>query len=171
MFEIGEYVHYSAAGVCQVAAITTMDLGGGEKPYYELHPIYEPGRIIYTAVGTEAPRMRHVLTREEASQLIREIPQIKGLWVPEEKTRETQYKDALKTGECTNWIKIIKTVYVRRRERESGGKRITATDERYLKMAEDKLYGELALALDMQKNDMESYITSEIAKIQLPTAN
>lgn len=165
MFEIGEYVHYSAAGVCQVSAITTMSLGGEEKPYYELHPIYEPGRTIYTAVGTEAPRMRRILTKEEADQLISEIPKITGLWVPEEKHRESQYKDALKTGECTNWIRVIKTVYVRRLERESGGKHITATDERYLKMAEDKLYGELALALGKKKNDMEAYITSEIEKI------
>ena len=38
-------------------------------------------------------------------------------------------------------------------------------DDRYLKMAEDLLYGELAVALKIEKTDVQAYITEEIGKL------
>lgn len=38
-------------------------------------------------------------------------------------------------------------------------------DDRYLKMAEDLLYGELAFALGIEKKDVQAYITEEIKKL------
>ena len=40
------------------------------------------------------------------------------------------------------------------------GKKTTNTDDRYFKKAEDNLHGELAMALGMEKSDMEEFITS-----------
>ena len=43
-----------------------------------------------------------------------------------------------------------------------GGKKLASVDERYLKMAEDSLYGELAVALDIEKDEVEKFIASHI---------
>ena len=46
------------------------------------------------------------------------------------------------------------------------GRKITATDEKYLKSAENRLYSELALALGQDKSDMEQYITMRIKSLE-----
>ena len=46
---------------------------------------------------------------------------------------------------------MIKCIYDRKQLRISKGKKMTATDERYMHMAEDALYLELGTALNMDK--------------------
>ena len=68
------------------------------------------------------------------------------------------------TCEPVEWVKIIKTLYKRTRDRISQGKKITATDERYLKLAEDSLYSELGFALGRDKEEMPDYIKRRIGE-------
>ena len=42
------------------------------------------------------------------------------------------------------------------------GKKFTAIDERYLNQAKGCLYGEMAVALDMDRDDVEDYRTKRI---------
>ena len=67
-----------------------------------------------------------------------------------------------KLCDCRQWISIIKTIYIRKQERSAAGKKLTATDEKYLRLAEDNLYGELGFALNKDKDEMEAYITERI---------
>ena len=48
------------------------------------------------------------------------------------------------------------------RDRLSQGKKITAMDRKYFKMAEDNLYGELSVSLEIPKEKMEEYITEKV---------
>lgn len=164
MFEIGEYVVYGTTGVCEVMDITTMDLAGVSKDrlYYVLHPYYQKDGRVFTPVDNEKTVIRRILSKEEAESLIRDIPNIDELWIGNDKLREMKYKECLRSCECREWIRIIKTLYVRKRERIANGKKITATDSRYWKQAEDNLYSELSIALNIPKDQMEQYITDKI---------
>ncbi len=99
-----------------------------------------------------------------AERLIQEIPTIEELWITNDKMREERYKEAMMTGDPVEWVKIIKTLYLRGKDRERQGKKITATDERYLKQAEESLYGEMGFALGKEKEEMETYIANQIRK-------
>ena len=59
---------------------------------------------------------------------------------------------------------MIKCIYDRKQLRLSEGKKITATDEKYMHMAEDALYLELGTALNMEKGQVVEYIIKEIEK-------
>ena len=48
------------------------------------------------------------------------------------------------------------------------GKKITATDERYLRMAEGNLYSELSIALGIPESGMEDYIMNQINETEEP---
>jgi CarD family transcriptional regulator len=61
-------------------------------------------------------------------------------------------------------VAILKTLYQRRNLRTAQGKKIGATDERYLKMAEDALYGELAFVMGKNKAEMEPFIVQHMKK-------
>lgn len=164
MFRKGEYVVYGSSGVCEVIDIGTMDMSGAArgKLYYTLLPIYSNGSRIYTPVDNEKIVIRHVLSKEEALAFVEQIPEIEPLWVSDEKKREEIYSQKMKTCSHIEWTKIIKTLYLRQQSRLAGGKKLASVDERYLKIAEDSLYGELAIALDIEKEDVEKFITSHI---------
>lgn len=164
MFDIGEYIIYGSHGVCEVKEISkkTMSALIGEKLYYTLAPVYVKGSTIYSPVDNGKVAIRPVLTRDEAENLINEMPQVNLIENVDEKKRETLYKDAIKSCDCRELIKIIKTLYKRRKERIEDGKKFTAIDERYFKQAKGCLYGEIAIALDMEMEQVEEYITTRL---------
>ena len=163
MFSIGDLVIYGNNGVCQVMGVTSPHLLGvdDERLYYELKPYQKDGKIMTPVENPKLP-MRHILSEEEASQLIEDIPSIEMLMIENDKVRESQYKECIRSTDCRKWISIIKTLYNRRIERQHQGKRMTATDERYLKQAEDYLYSELSIPLGIPKELVETYITDNI---------
>lgn len=169
MFEKNDYIIYGTSGVCKVEDITTMNMDGisKERLYYVLSPSSQKGGKIFTPVDSEKTLMRRVLTREEASRLIDEIPDIEELWFTNDKQREEKYKECMKSCDCREWIKIIKTLYLRKQERSAQGKKITSTDEKYLRMAEDYLYSELEIPLGIPKDDMERYIAEQIERLEM----
>lgn len=168
MFEKGDYIVYGTTGVCQIEDITTMDplQTGTGRFFYVLVPSSQKGGKIFTPTDSTKNYMRKVLNHDEAEQLIREIPDIKELWIANEKQREDLYKTCMKSGDCRQWIRIIKTLYLRKLQRNAQGKRITAVDEKYLRMAEDCLYSELSAALGLPKEQMADYIGERIEELK-----
>ncbi|MDD3219873.1 MAG: CarD family transcriptional regulator [Lachnospiraceae bacterium] len=164
MFEIGDYIVYGTNGVCKVEDISTMDSLNVSKGriYYTLSPCYSKGSKIFIPADNEKVIMRPVITKEEALALIDEIREIEVLWIPNEKQRENEYKDAFRTCDCKQWVKIIKTIYERKMERLENGKKVTSVDEKYFHMAEESLYGELAIPLNMDKNEVREFIVEKI---------
>lgn len=169
MFEKGEFIVYGNTGVCEVKDITTINMKDvpKDKLYYLLSPLHRKDSKIFTPVDSGKTVMRTVMTREAAEALIDGIPEIEELWVGNEKLREEKYKETMKSCECRDWIKIIKTLYLRKQERIAQGKKTTAMDERYLRMAEENLYSELSLALGMPKEEMVGYITKRVVAAEM----
>lgn len=164
MFETGDYIVYGSTGICQVMGVTTMNMDGIPKDrlYYVLRPDGQAEGKIFTPVDNVKLVMRRVMTQKDAEDLINEIPDIETLDIADDKLREEKYKECLRSCESREMIRIIKTIYLRKKERFAKGKKVTATDERYLKQAEENLYSELSMLLGVPKNKMESYITARI---------
>lgn len=172
MFKIGEYIVYGHNGICKVEDITYLDMSGADKDrlYYVLLPVNTNGGKLYSPVDSNKIKSRKMLTSEEANQLIDEIPKIEQLWVTNDKLREEQYKEAVKGCDCRQWIRIIKTLYLRKQERLAQGKKVTTIDEHYLKLAENQLYGELSVALGKKKGEMADFIAQRIGHLEVKKA-
>lgn len=166
MFEIGEYVVCGNKGVCVVEDVAKLDISGvdKEREYYILKPLYVAGSTVYVPVDSAEKSMRRVLKRDEAQKLIKDIPDIPLLVISNEKLSEQMYRECIKANDCEELIKIIKTIYLRKQKRIQAGRKVTAVDAKYFHIAEDSLYGELAVALEMPKDEVESYITREMNK-------
>jgi CarD family transcriptional regulator len=106
--------------------------------------------------------MRKVITREEATQLIEEFPNIERLMVSDDRQREEKYKELMRTCDNRAWVCMVKTLYTRGRERLAQGKKITSLDERYMKAAQNELLSELSLSLGVPRNEMEHYIKEQL---------
>lgn len=164
MFEEGDYIIYGNAGVCRIVGVTTMDAVGIPKDrlYYILCPEGKPESKIFIPVDNQKVVVRKVMSKAEAEKLIAEIPEIEILDIGNDKLREEKYKECIRSCDNRELIRIIKTTYLRKKNRMEQGKKLTAVDERYLRIAEENLYSELSLLLGIPQNNMENYITSRI---------
>ena len=151
MCGIGDYVICGNKGVCEVENITTLNISGvdREREYYILKPLYMSGSTVY-------------LSREEAEKLIEAIPEIPLLVIANDKLSEQAYKDCIRTNDCEDLVKLLKTIYTRKQKRIKAGRKVTAVDAKYFHMAEENLYGELAVALNISRKEVESYIVEAI---------
>lgn len=119
---------------------------------------------IYVPVDTIVGKLRKVINFSEAWDLIEGISKIDAVYIENEKQREQKYKEALRSCELEQWISIIKTMYYRKQKRNSQGKKSTAMDEHYFKVAEKYLYSELAYAIGKNESEMCQLITETIKK-------
>lgn len=163
MYELGDYIVYGNNGVCQVIEIGALGIQGidKEKEYYTLQPVYEKGSILYTPVDNDKVVMRRVASEEAARDLIDDIPNIPMFKVENDKLREEKFKESMKKYDCREWVRMIKTLTYRKKERLSQGRKTTSSDDRYMRIAEECLYGELSIALGIPKDKVESFIQPE----------
>ena len=164
MFKKDEYIIYGNKGICKIQEITTLNMDGAVKDrlYYVLAPNNQKDSKIFVPVDSNKTIMRRLISKSEADELIEKIPEIQEIWVENDKLREEKYKECMRTCECQEWVRIIKTLYVRMQKRLAQGKKVTATDERYFRMAEENLYSELSIALGIPKDEMEQYISTKM---------
>lgn len=166
MFQVGDVVVYGSTGVCEVVDIGPLDLPGmsKEREYYTLRPFYEERSRVFTPVDGQKVILRAVLTKKEALELIDQIREIGILTITNEKQRETEYKACFLKCNCTELVKMLNTIHQRKEERLAHGKRPTAKDERYCHMAEENLFGELAVALKIEKGRVKEFIHDRLER-------
>lgn len=164
MFQKDDFVIYGNNGVCTIKDIGPLDIPGipKERIYYTLVPYYTKDTQIFTPVDSDKVVMRSLICKEAIMQLIEEIPDIELLWVKDEKQRETQYKETLRKCDCRELIRIIKTIYQRMQSRIAEGKKMTASDEKYFHLAEESLYGEFAVTLGMERDQVRDFISQKV---------
>lgn len=161
MFKVGDYVMYKTEGVCRIDQITTMDNFPKDKQgklYYVMSPLKDTGLKIYSAVDNTMIPRRPIMTEQEAGNMVEAMADIPGLEIENEKYREEIYKKALKSCDCREWIRIVKTICLRRQDRHAEGKKSTAIDDHYQKAAEELLLEELSVALHMSEEEVGQYI-------------
>jgi len=160
MYQIGELIVYGSEGVCRVMEIGPLGLDGAdrERLYYTLAPLYRDGKV-FIPVDTNV-FMRPILSRSEAEKLVASIPDIEAEVCKERNPRllGEYYQDMMRSHSCDSMVRLIKTAYRKTQARRARGGKPGQVDERYLKWAEDLLYGELAAALGMDRGQVRAYI-------------
>ena len=155
-YEIGDLVSKPVTGICKIEDIlylTSQD-EKNNKLYYLMKPIEDEKDKIYVPVSNSDSRLRLCLTKEEAWNLIKRIPEIPTAWINNEKLREQNYKEAVKANDPEALVAIIKMIYQRKQKRIAQGKKCTDTDARYFQIAENLLYMELGVALGKPKQEV-----------------
>jgi len=165
MYSVGDKIVYGGTGVCVVEEITSHKLSGMDQPraYYVLRPLYQSGTIQTPVDNTKIP-IRRVMTRSEAESLVDSIPDIQATICYEKNLSalRTYYQQQISTFECADLIRMTKSIYAKKKDAESRQKKIGMTDEKFLRRAEDLLFGELAVALDISRDSVRDYIARRL---------
>jgi CarD family transcriptional regulator len=124
--------------------------------------MYRTGRVLAPVEGKVF--MRPVITREEAMSLIEAIPDTAAEVCEERNLRclTEHYQTQIQMYDPVQLVRVIKSVRMKRELAHSRGKKLGQIDERFMHRAEEMLYGELAVALDIEKNQVVGFIAQTI---------
>ncbi|MDO4539676.1 MAG: CarD family transcriptional regulator [Syntrophomonadaceae bacterium] len=167
-FKAGDLVIYGETGVCRVDMVGPLDMPTAKQgiTYYTLLPLYSDVRI-FAPVGTKV-YMRPIISRQDALELIDQISSLQetDFGTTDLRQLNDMYQQAVKAYECIDMVKFIKAVYTKRQRSIDSGKKPGQADERYLKQAEDLLYGELAVALGIPKSEVKGVIEQAVERAE-----
>lgn len=158
MYKVNDYIIYKR-DVCKINEIKKNYYGG--KDYYSITPIID--NTLTINVACDSPKIKDILTKEEASKIIEAIPNVEII-DSNDKTLENIYKSLLATDDILDLVKIIKTTYLRNKSRVDSGKQIGDKDKSYFDQAEKYLYNTLGISLGMNYEETKKYIINKIGE-------
>ena len=166
MYQSGELILYGRTGVCRVEEITcTKQHGSGEEQmYYVLRPLYQNCNIT-TPVDNTKVFSRPIISREEAERVIGVIPTVEPEVYHNRNLNQLReyYRSCMESFDCVDLVKLTMSLYRKKREAEDQKRKFGAVDERFMKEAEDLLFGELAAALEIPRDEVRGYIERTLA--------
>ena len=169
-FSIGDKVVYGGNGVCKITEIKEMSFFNEmPKKYYVLEPIFtKQTSVMYVPLDNEVmvAKIRPVIGRAEALQLIETLSENKVEWIEDKNLRKDRYNSIVARGTCEEIMGVIKAVLTHQARLVNEGKRLNMQDEKALVDAENRMNAELALALDMQPDEVPDFIRKE-AKVAI----
>jgi len=161
MFHEGDYVVYKK-DVVKIVGLRTNPLNNID--YYILIPVNDESLKIDVPVSNPLNNIRSLISKEEINDLIKKIPSIEVL-LTNNKLIENNYRGLLNEGSHESLIKIIKTTYLRNKERLDNNKKLGDKDSYYFKLAEKYLYTELSLVLHISYDEAREYVIKEVKKL------
>ena len=167
MYQVGELIVYGSTGVCEVVGHEKMKFAGAGtvQVYYVLRPLDQDGTI-YTPAENPKVFMRPVISRTEAERLIDTIPTLDAEAYHDRSIQllAAHYEEALQTHDCADLIELTMSIYAKKQYLEERRRRFGSVDERFMKRAEDLLFGELGAALEIPKDEVQGFISTRLQK-------
>lgn len=161
MYKIGEYVVYKK-DVCKIIDIRKNHFNN--EDYYIMVPVSDSSLKIDIPTANRCNFIRDIISKEEVLKLIRKIPTI-SLIKNDDKLLEQEYKALISNGNHEDLIKIIKTTYLRNKDKIENKKKISEKDNHYFEQAEKYLYSEFSIALNMSYEDTKQFVIDEVLKL------
>lgn len=163
MYNIDDVVIYGTEGICKITGITEMKFGGEKSEYYILTPVEKEENTVYVPKNNDRvlKRMRRILTRQEAESLLDSLPVPPMEWIPNDRERQSAYKNILLCGKPEEVFTMVATLYQKQIEQASIGKKLHASDERFLRDAERMLFNEIGYVLGIRPQDVLSIIVKK----------
>ena len=161
MYKIGSIVVYGTEGLCKICDITERTFGKETSEYYVLSPLANEAETVFVPKNNEKvlKRMRPILSKERASQLLEAAPSEYGEWVENDRERQQIYKQILLCGSSEELLMMTRALYLHQIELLERGKKLHAADERFLKDAEKMLFEELAYVYNITVAEVLPLIT------------
>lgn len=162
MYNINDYIIYRNE-VCKIKEIKTNKVNN--KDYYVLVPLNDESLIIDTPVDNKLGKIRKIISKEEVENIIKEIPNIDTIECTNDKMYEIEYKRLLEEGSHESLIKIIKTTYLRNKNRIDSKRKISDKDDKYFKKSEELLYSEFSVSLNISYEEAKNYVIKSVENI------
>jgi CarD family transcriptional regulator len=165
MIEKGSIIVYGNE-ICRVTDVVPMTLGKITRDYYVLNPVYDTKNTIYVPVDNQnlVAKMRSLLSKKEIYAVIDAAQENKAKWIDDDRERNVSFREIIEQGDRREIIGMIAAIFEHKLEVEKQGKKLHSADEILLSRAEKLIYEEIALVLNIDKEDVIPFITERIEK-------
>ena len=161
MFNKGDRVFYGQTGVCVVEDISEKTLTKNIKRlYYTLKPLYQQNNVIYAPVDSDKVFIRAIISKSEAKKFIETVPELCKKVLDEQ--GEEDYKKMFESHSCNELLELAVKIYSKKQGLKNTKKKLGFIDEKYLKRAEELLFGELAAALDIAPQEVPKVLFGDL---------
>lgn len=161
MYKVNDYVVYKH-DVCKIKGIKENTIN--QKTYYVMTPIDDDSLIISVPIENKTGYLRDIIKKDEAEELISNIPNISVIENINDKNIELKYRELLNNNTHEDLVKIIKTSYLRNKNRLDNNKKASEKDNNFFILAEKYLYNELSISLNKSTSDIKNYIFMKVNK-------
>ena len=146
----------------EIKVIETPHTGEAQQ-YYVIRPMFQDCKISVPVDTTVF--MRPVISQAEAEDLVDSIPRVEVEPYYNSALRQLQeYYDAkINTHRCEDLLELTMSLHRKKLRMLEQKRKFGAIDERYMKRAEELLFGELAAALEIQRDEVRQYIEDRLA--------
>jgi len=164
--EINTLVAYGANGICRIEGMSEQMIDGVCRRFYVLRPVESESSTIYVPTDSEmlCKKMKPLLTPSEALDLIQTMPESETLWITDDRERNERYHNMIADGNCSELVRLTKTLYQRKQYLAKFGKKLRSADDRILQQAEKILFGELAVVLGIPRSEVLAFIEEKLVK-------
>ena len=76
------------------------------------------------------------------------------------------YAAALRSHDCGELMDLTMSIYVKKQEALARHRKVSAVDQRYMKQGEELLFGELAAALEIPREEVPRYIEARLRALR-----
>lgn len=165
-FHKEEYVVYAGTGICVIDDIRTLSLPnpGNDRLYYVLRPLSNPHSTLYIPCDNDTlvSKMRYVLTKAEIDRLLLDIKDRKMVWIEDKNARSDYFHKILSAGNQQELLLLVGSIYLKKQERASAGKKLPFSDENILKTTERLVSEEFAFSLQIPVEKVNHYIQEKL---------
>ncbi|MBQ8207903.1 MAG: CarD family transcriptional regulator [Clostridia bacterium] len=165
MFEVNEYVFYGSEGICRIDDIVSSPFSDVkiDVKYYVLHSAHGGNSTAYVPVDGASALIRPVMSKGDIAALISKMNELPLFEECNLKQLKEKYSIAIRSGDPSEWVRIIKTVYDRTLNGRDGGKKVSDAERAYADNAKKYLYKEISTVLGIPTEDVERYITDNVS--------
>lgn len=160
MYQKNDIVIYHHTGACRITDISTLSqTNNQDKKYYTLEPLFSATQTIHVFIHSQA-FMRPLISIAEAKSCLQHIAELPATTYIAKDARQNaaQYTKILETHDFVQCLQLVKTLYLKTEQLRKDGKPIPQTEQKFLKQAEQFVYGELAVVLGQTPDDIRNMI-------------
>jgi len=172
VYKVNDIVVYGKMGVCEITEITAPKDGGfpRNRLYYILKPLHD-SCTIYAPVDSKV-HMRPVISADEAEQLIDMIPALIAEAYDDSGTQDLvrHYEAVIDSHDCEAWLKLTMEINAKKQFLESRGRVFGQIDKKYMKQAEELLFGEIAHAVGIPIETVPDFIAARVEQLEQQSA-
>ncbi len=158
----GQHVIYSGVEICTIGDTVKKDFDGeGYKEYIMLYPL-DLNTTFYTPVEKSDELIRPLLSKEKLMELIKKMASFGDICKSSTENRNINFRNALKSGNYDAIISIMNDIYSEKLNREKSGKQLYRTDRRNFDLAKKLIDSEIAVAFEIEINQVEDFIKNMV---------
>ena len=157
---------YTVYGICKVDCLEEKEFMGKASSYYVLVPLDESKTKLWIPVDNPftKTRLHYLLNKEEAVDIINQIPFFNTKWIDNDNLRKKEFSDLIRSGNRKETVIILKSIKEHENSLIGKARKLHAIDRQIYDDGLKLIVDEFSYLFGKKKNEFYSEFTKLLEK-------